>query len=107
MQYEKLVEFPLEASLANFKSAMELFITRPHLVDKRTSGATILSRFLSSEDSLTCDFPDQPELELTPNEEQKEYLCEYFCILLGAPALPKRPLISVLTYVSELRYVEK
>ena len=77
MQYEKLVEFPLEASLANFKSAMELFITRPHLVDKRTSGATIQSRFLSSEDSLTCDFqiyfPDPPELELTPNEGQKGY----------------------------------
>ena len=81
MQCEKVVELPLESSIVNFKSATELFITRPHLVDKRTSGAIVQKRFLTKQDILAvlnCELPDdQPELELTPTaekEEENEYL---------------------------------
>ena len=79
MQCVKIVELPLEASNVNFKSASELFITRPHLIDKRTSGAIIQKRFLSEQDifaTLNSELPDdQPELELTPTgEKENEYL---------------------------------
>ena len=56
MQCVKIVELPLEASTANFKSATELFITRPHLVDKRASGAIIQKRFLSEQDIFALTY---------------------------------------------------
>ena len=75
---EKIAKFSLDENEENIKSAIELFITRPHIVDKRLSGAVILNRFLSNDDitklQIQETFPHDVNLGLTPKSNESKKL---------------------------------